>query len=212
MADHGAKIWSQFALLMLKKLCKIDHKVLGVEKLPKNEPFIVACKHNSAWETIVMHLIFNAPAYCYKQELLKIPFYGWYLRIMTGIAINREGGSKALKDLIIQGKKLLSQNHNLIIFPQGTRVPLNQGTDNYPYLPGIAALYNSCSVKVVPAALNSGLFWQGKKILKKPGTITLEFLDPIAPGLPKKEFMTMLEEVIENKSKELCMVTTKKVN
>jgi 1-acyl-sn-glycerol-3-phosphate acyltransferase len=206
MADHGAKIWSQFCLFMLRKICRIDHRIIGLEKLPKNEAFIVACKHQSAWETIVMHLIFNAPAYCYKKELLNIPFYGWYLRVMTGIAIDREGGVKALKNLITQSKKCLSQNHNVIIFPQGTRVPVGATTDEYPYLPGIAALYNACNVKIVPASLNSGIFWDRKKILKKPGTITLEFLEPIAPGLPKKEFMALLEQKIENSSNQLCQI------
>ena len=204
MADHGAKIWSQFSLLMLRKICRIDHRIIGLEKLPKNEAFIVACKHQSAWETIIMHLIFNAPAYSYKKELLKIPFYGWYLKIMTGIAIDRKGGTKALKDLLIQSKACLLENHNIIIFPQGTRVPVKAGTDKYPYMAGIAALYNSCNVKIVPAALNSGIFWDRKKILKKPGTIILEFLDPIEPGLPKKEFMKLLEEKIESRSSELC--------
>ncbi len=206
IADHGAKIWSQFCLFMLRKICRIDHNIIGLEKLPKNEVFIIASKHQSTWETIVMHLIFNAPAYCYKKELLKIPFYGWYLKIMTGIAIDREGGVKSLKNLITQTKKCLLKKHNVIIFPQGTRVPVGASTDQYPYLSGIAALYNACDVKIVPAALNSGMFWDQKKILKKPGTITLEFLDPISPGLSKKEFMFLLEREIEGKSNALCQV------
>ncbi len=209
MANHGAKIWSQFSLSLLKKICKIDHHIIGLEKLPKNEPFIVACKHQSAWETIVMHLIFDAPAYCYKKELLKIPFYGWYLRVMTGIAIDREGGVKALKNLITQSKKCLAENHNVVIFPQGTRVPVGANIDKYPYLSGIAALYNACNVKIVPAALNSGMFWDREKIIKKPGIITLEFLEPIAPGLAKTEFMNLLEEKIESRSNELCRESKK---
>ncbi len=203
LADHGAKVWAKVALWFLKKLCKVDYEIIGLEKLPK-ETFIVACKHQSMWETIVMHLIFNRPVYAFKKELLKIPFYGWFLRIMSGITIDRNGGASALKDLIKQTKKYLSLNQTIILFPQGTRVPVKESSEKYPYQTGIAALYLSCNVKVVPAALNSGIFWQKNTLLKKPGKITLEFLDPIEPGLSKKDFMTKLEGAIEKKSNELA--------
>ena len=173
MADHGAKVWAVVGLWMLKKLCKIEHEFVGLEKLPK-EACIVACKHQSMWETIVMHLVFHHPVYAFKKELLKIPFYGWYLRIMSGITIDRSGGASALKDLIKQTKKYLANNQSVILFPQGTRVPLGGTTKDFPYQAGVAALYLSCGVKVVPAALNSGAFWEKNKILKKPGKIILE--------------------------------------
>jgi 1-acyl-sn-glycerol-3-phosphate acyltransferase len=195
-ADHGAKVWAQFSLWMLKKICGIDHKILGLEKLPK-EPCIIACQHQSMWETIVMHLIVKRPVYAYKTELLKIPFYGWYLTIMSGIKVDRKGGASALKSLIKQAKKYLSCGQTVIIFPQGTRTPLNANTKDYPYQSGIAALYLSCGVKVAPATLNSGKFWP-RKGSKLSGTIVLEFLDPIETGLDKKTFMYTLENTIES--------------
>ena len=201
-ADHGAKVWAKFGLWMLKKLCKIDYQVLGKEKLPK-EPFIIACKHQSMWETVVMHLIVNRPVYAFKKELLKIPFYGWYLTIMSGITVDRSGGASALKSLIKQSKSYLAKGQNIVIFPQGTRTPLGASSEKYPYQAGIAALYLSCGVKVVPAALDSGKFWP-KKGAKNAGKITLEFLDPIEPGLAKQEFMARLENTIESKSAELA--------
>ncbi|NBV06705.1 MAG: 1-acyl-sn-glycerol-3-phosphate acyltransferase [Proteobacteria bacterium] len=202
IADHGAKVWALFGLWVLKKLCRIEHEVIGLEKLPK-EACIIACKHQSMWETIVMHLIFHRPVYAFKKELLKIPFYGWFLRVMSGIVVDRNGGASALKSLIKQTKKYLEKNQTIILFPQGTRVPVKSITDKYPYQAGIAALYLACNVKVVPAALNSGVFWPRDGIIKKPGKIILEFLNPIETGLSRQDFMTKLEEVIEKKSNEL---------
>ncbi len=201
LADQGAKLWSVVSLWALKKLCGIEHKIIGLENLPK-EACIVACKHQSMWETIVMHLVFHRPVYAFKKELLKIPFYGWYLRVMSGITIDRKGQASALKDLIKQSKKYLANGQTIILFPQGTRVPVGAFSDKYPYQSGVTALYLACGVKVVPAALNSGKFWS-KSILKNPGKITLEFLNPIEPGLSKREFSAKLEEAIEARSAKL---------
>ena len=202
LADHGAKVWAVVGLWVLKKLCKIECEFIGLEKLPK-EGCIIACKHQSMWETIVMHLVFRRPVYAFKKELLKIPFYGWYLRVMSGITVDRDGGMSALKDLIKQTKKYLAKNQTIILFPQGTRVPVGAPSSEYPYQAGVTALYLACGVKVVPAALNSGVFWPKKGMSKKPGKIILEFLDPIEPGLSKQEFSAKLEEVIEKRSAEL---------
>ena len=202
LADHGAKVWAVVGLWVLKKLCKVEYEFVGLEKLPK-EGCIIACKHQSMWETIVMHLVFRRPVYAFKKELLKIPFYGWYLRVMSGITVDRDGGMSALKDLIKQTKKYLAQSQTIILFPQGTRVPVGAPSSEYPYQAGVTALYLACGVKVVPAALNSGVFWPKKGMSKKPGKIILEFLDPIEPGLSKQEFSAKLEEVIEKRSAEL---------
>lgn len=196
LADHGAKIWSAVNISMLKLLCHVDYEVIGLDKLPE-EPCIIACKHQSMWETMVMHLILNRPAYIFKQELTKIPFYGWYLHVMSGIKVNRKGGAGALKSMTKQAKNYLTAGQSVVIFPQGTRVPVGAGTDKYPYQPGIASLYLSCKAKVIPVTLNSGIFWQKNTLLKKPGKITVEFLDPIEPGMNKRDFMAKLESDTE---------------
>lgn len=152
-----------------------------------------------------MHLVLNRPVYAFKKELLRIPFYGWYLRVMSGITVDRKGGASALKDLIKQTKKYLARGQSIVLFPQGTRVPVGATTDEYPYQAGVTALYLACNVKVVPAALNSGIFWEKNKILKKRGKIILEFLDPIEAGLSKQEFNLRLREAIEKKSEELAI-------
>ena len=171
-ADRGAKIWSIGVFWMLKKLCKIDYKIIGIENIPK-EPCIFACKHQSMWETVIMHLIINRPVYAYKKELELIPFYGWFIKFMSGIKVDRKGGAKSLKSVINQAKKYLAKGQSVVIFPQGTRVPVGGSIDKYPYQAGITALYNSCGVKVVPVALNSGFFWPKGKIMKKSGAITI---------------------------------------
>jgi 1-acyl-sn-glycerol-3-phosphate acyltransferase len=202
IADRGAKIWSIGVFWMLKKLCKIDYKIIGIENITK-EPCIFACKHQSMWETVVMHLIIDRPVYAYKKELELIPFYGWFIKFMSGIKVDRKGGAKSLKSVIHQAKKYLAKGQSIIIFPQGTRVPVDGSIEKYPYQAGITALYNSCDVKVVPVALNSGFFWPKGKIMKKSGTIIIEFLPAIECGLRKQEFNRKLISLIEEKSKNL---------
>ena len=202
LADNGAKMWSLSLVFFLKIICKVDYKIIGLEKLPQ-ESCIIACKHQSMWETAIMHLILNRPVYAYKKELLLIPFYGWFVNIMSGISIDRKGGAKSLKNLVKQSKKYLANNQKIVIFPQGTRVPPLSTTDQYPYQSGIVALYNNCKTKIVPVALNSGSFWPKKRLITKTGTIKIEFLDPIEVGLDKKDFMKKLQNSIEYNSNKL---------
>ncbi len=202
-ADDGALAWSKFAAWVLRKVCGIDYEVRGLENLPQEGGFIVACKHQSMWETMIMHLVFKHPVYAYKKELLKVPFYGWFLKRMSGISIDREGGAKALKNLIKKSKEYLKNGQKIIIFPQGTRVPIDSSVKDYPYQAGITALYSQLKAPIIPAALNSGKHWSKSKTYKKSGTIILEFLPPIDPKTNKKDFLPLLEKVIEKKSKEL---------
>ena len=200
IADRGAKIWSIGVFWMLKKLCKIDHKIIGKKNILK-EPCVYACKHQSMWETVVMHLIIDRPVYAYKKELELIPFYGWFVKFMSGIKVDRKGGVRSLKSVINQAKNYLAKGQSVVIFPQGTRVPFGASIEKYPYQAGITALYNSCDVKVVPVALNSGLFCPKGQILKNRGTIMIEFLPAIECSLSKEEFNKKLISAIEERSK-----------
>ena len=202
IADKGAKIWSIVLFWMLKKLCGIDYKIIGKENISKT-PCIYACKHQSMWETVIMHLIINRPVYAYKKELEVIPFYGWFLKVMSGIKVDRKGGVKSLKSVINQTKNYLDKKQSIVIFPQGTRVPVEGSIEKYPYQAGITALYNSCDVKIVPVALNSGLFWPKGQILKNRGTVIIEFLPAIELGLNKEKFNQKLVSSIEEKSAKL---------
>lgn len=201
IADKFAKIWSIFLMFSLRITCGITYEVRGKENIPTDQSVIIAAKHQSMWETVVMHLIVNHPAYIFKKELLKIPFYGWYLRFMSGIVADRGGGSKALKSIVASSKKYIKNKQNIIIFPQGTRTKIGATLEEFPYQAGLLGLYNFLKIPVVPAALNSGLYWS--KSGKKSGKIIIEFLPMINAGLKKEEFVELLQEAIENKSDEL---------
>ncbi len=196
------RVWSIGMLFGLRVLCGIKHEIRGKENLPKGS-FIIASKHQSAWETIVFLSIIDYPIYILKQELLKLPFYGTYLRNMEMIAVDRSGGSSALKKMLADVKNRLSQNRPVIIFPEGTRVAV--GT-TVKYHPGIALIYQEKDMDfpIIPVALNSGLFWARNAFIKRPGIITMEYLPAIEKGLDRKDFINKLQYIIDTKSDELC--------
>lgn len=170
------------------------YQVRGREHIPEG-PVIYAVKHQSAWETIAFNVILPDVAFVLKRELLRIPLFGQYLAKMKNIAVDRSAGASALKDLVAQAKVLVADGRSVLIFPQGTRMA--PGDKDSPYLPGVAALYGKLDVPVVPVALNSGMFWRRHGFLKNTGTITVEFLPAIAPGLKRREFMAELSGRIE---------------
>ena len=133
-------------------------------------------------------------AFVLKRELIWLPVWGWYLVRLGMIPIDRSKGITSLKKITAAAGKLAGRGQSILIFPQGTRTP--PGADR-PYLPGVAAIYKGADVPVVPVALNSGLFWPRKLMDKQPGVITVEYLDPIEPGLDRKTFMKLLAERIE---------------
>jgi 1-acyl-sn-glycerol-3-phosphate acyltransferase len=179
---------------IIRKIMGIEFDVRGRENLPTNGPFIIASKHQSAWDTLIYNIIVLDCAYVVKRELFSFPFFGWFLWRVGMIGIDRKGGASTLKQLVANCKARLAEGRSIIIFPQGTRTA--PGTQN-PYLPGIAALYAQCNVPVVPTALNSGMFWPRRTFLKYPGTIVIEFLPAIEPGLKRREFSARLEAAIE---------------
>jgi 1-acyl-sn-glycerol-3-phosphate acyltransferase len=136
-----------------------------------------------------------------KRELLFVPFYAWYALKLRFIFIDRKAGASALRKLLAGAAEALKRDKNLLIFPEGTRKTPGAPAD---YKPGIAALYDHLGVACVPVGLNSGLFSTGPSgFLKLPGTITVQFLPAIPPGLKRKEFMTRLEELIEGATAKL---------
>jgi len=183
--------WSHATLWLLRVIAGTDYEIRG--KLPEG-PVLVASKHQSMWDTVVMTAILNHPAMVLKRELLWIPFYGWYAQKARMIAIDRDSGSSAIRRLIAQGKAAIAEGRPIVIFPEGTR---SAAGAKLPYKPGVAALYRHLGVACVPAAVNSGLFWARRGFSRKPGTIVLEFLEPIPPGLDRKSFMETLETRIE---------------
>ena len=193
-------IWIDGTLWLLKHVVGIDHKIVGAENLPAM-PAVYAAKHQSAWETLFLSRYLHFPAFVLKQELLSIPLFGWFLKKAGMIAVDRKAGASALRSMARQATATLESGRSILIFPEGTRVAPGQ---TKPYQPGVAALYTQQKVPVVPVALNSGLFWGRRAYIKKPGTIVVEFLPAIPPGLDRKALMKELEGRIEPASAALA--------
>jgi 1-acyl-sn-glycerol-3-phosphate acyltransferase len=190
-----ARLWSRVTFWGLKVFAGIDWEIRGT---PPKGAALVASKHMSMWDTMALYLALDAPATVLKRELLYVPFYGWFLWKATAIAIDRSAGASALRKMSHSAQSVLDQGRPILIFPEGTRKSPGAAPD---YKPGVAGLYAMLGVECVPVALNSGLHWTG--FLKRPGTIVLEFLEPIAPGLKRPAFMTLLEERIETATNRL---------
>jgi 1-acyl-sn-glycerol-3-phosphate acyltransferase len=188
-----AVLWVDFILWWLRLTCGLRYRMTGMENLPKG-PVIIACKHQSTWETLAFTLLFADIAIVLKRELLFIPIVGWAMARAGNIAVARGDGAQALRGLMRQARAILGEGRSILIFPEGTRVAV--GMEN-PYQVGVAALYRQLGVPVVPVALNSGLFWGRRKWVKRHGRITVEVLEPIAPGLARTAFMATLRARIE---------------
>lgn len=195
----GFRVWMWFIMTTLRYVAGISYEMRGLENLPPGG-VILASKHQSAWETGIFLLIMKDASYILKKELLSIPLYGWLLRKGGMIAIDREGGASALKKLVSEVREAVQQDRQVIIFPEGTRsLPGSPGT----YHPGVAALYQKSDVPVIPVALNSGCFWSRRSFYKKPGHIVVEFLEPMPTGLKSRDFMSQLEQRVEEASNRL---------
>ncbi|HEX6103535.1 MAG TPA: lysophospholipid acyltransferase family protein [Alphaproteobacteria bacterium] len=194
------RLWARGTIWLLERLIGLTHRILGRERLPA-EPVIAALKHQSSWDTMICTLLFKEPAFVLKRELTWIPFFGWFLLRGEMIPVDRAAGGAALRRLLRRAKQAAADGRSVLIYPEGTRtVP---GTRR-PYQPGVAALYEHLRLPVVPVALNSGLFWGRRSFLKRPGTITMEILEPIAPGLERRSFLEELERRLEGASLRLA--------
>lgn len=196
---RGQTYWAKGVMWLLRVIVGTRYEVRGRDNIPPGA-VLIASKHQSAWDTMIWHIIARDPAIVMKAELLHIPVYGWYCRHSRMIPIDRDTGSKAIRAMVDAAKAAAAEERPIVIFPQGTRVA--PGADA-PYLPGVAALYRQLGIPVVPVALNSGVFWPRRSIRRRPGTIVLEYLPPIEPGLTRKDFMARLEAVIERNSARL---------
>ena len=198
MVRH-AENWERGLQWLLRKLVGLDYQVRGKDRIPR-QVVIFAVKHQSAWDTIAAHLLVKDPAIALKQELTKVPIFGRCLIHAGMIRLDRGNGAQALRSLIEGGRQAAARGSPILIFPEGTRTPPGE---KGRYHPGVAALYRQLGLPVVPVALNSGLYWGRRSFAKRPGTILVEFLDPIQPGLDRKAFMSELEDRIESATARL---------
>jgi 1-acyl-sn-glycerol-3-phosphate acyltransferase len=194
-----ARFWARSSLWLLRTVCGTTAEFRGIEKIACG-PLIVACKHQSLWETFALVLLLRDPAYIMKRELMWIPFFGWYTAKAGMIAVDRSKGSRALTDMNARVRRELVRNRQIIIFPEGTRRPPG-AAPQYKY--GVVHLYLETGVACLPVALNSGLFWPRRTFMRYPGTLVVEFLDPLPPGLNRHEFLTRMQSAIEEASDRL---------
>lgn len=188
-----AKSWGRTNLVLLRALAGIDYEMRGREKIPPG-PLIVAAKHQSAWETFALLSLFDNPLFIVKRELEWIPIFGWLMIKGRMVPIDRSAGSQALIAMTGRAKAELAAGRQLIIFPEGTRRPANAEPR---YKLGVAHLYAATGMPCLPVALNSGLFWPRRSIRRLPGTVLVEILDPVVPGLDKDVFFKRLQSDIE---------------
>jgi 1-acyl-sn-glycerol-3-phosphate acyltransferase len=188
-----AKSWGRISVVLLR-VAGIKFELRGAEKIPAGA-LIVASKHQSAWETFALLPLFDNPVFILKRELEWIPFFGWLLIKGRMVPVNRGAGSQALVEMTERACTELARGRQLIIFPEGTRRPAG-AEPRYKY--GVAHLYAAAGVPCLPVALNSGVFWPRRRsLMLKPGTVVVEILDPIMPGLDKDVFFRRLQDAIE---------------
>jgi 1-acyl-sn-glycerol-3-phosphate acyltransferase len=187
------------SLWWLRSIVGTRFEVRGREKL-LDGPVLIAAKHQSAWDTFALIPLFRDPAVVMKAELMLIPLYGWFSRKFGMIPIRRERGPAALRQMVRAAKERAAQRREILVFPEGTRRPPGAPPD---YKPGILLLYEGLGLPCVPIALNSGLFWPRRKLVRYPGTIVVEILDPIPPGCKRSTFKAELERRIETACRQL---------
>jgi 1-acyl-sn-glycerol-3-phosphate acyltransferase len=188
-----ARAWGRSSLWLQKAIAGTSVEFRGLDRLPPGG-LLIAAKHQSMWETFALVTVLDDAAFVLKRELMWIPFFGWYQAKARMVPIDRRAGSAALTLMNRRAREEAAQGRQIIIFPEGTR----RAPGAEPaYKFGVAHLYGTLGVPCVPVALNSGLFWPRRSFLRRPGTIVVEFLDPIPPGLPRDEFFARLKRDLE---------------
>jgi len=195
----AVRSWAAGNHWLLKVICGIEHEIIGFDKVPSGG-FIVASKHQSAWETFTIAAMMPDPTFVLKRELQWIPLFGWYTLKARLIPVNRGARQAALDQISRIGRERMKENRQIVIYPEGTR----RAVDAEPaYKYGVAHLYSELNVPCLPVALNSGLYWPRRSLRFTPGKVRMEFLDPIQPGMEKTDFLKRLEHDIESATARL---------
>jgi 1-acyl-sn-glycerol-3-phosphate acyltransferase len=193
------RAWARTNLWLLRFVCRINVEFRGLERIPPG-PLLIASKHQSTWETFALILLFADPAFILKRELMWLPLFGWLAWKAEMIPVDRGARSQALSAIAARSGVELARNRQIVIFPEGTRRPPG-AEPAYKY--GVVHLYHETGVSCLPVALNSGLFWPRRTFYRHPGTVVVECLAPIAPGLDKQVFADRLQQTIESATARL---------
>tara|TARA_B100000686_G_scaffold352046_1_gene452679 strand:+ start:3723 stop:4430 length:708 start_codon:yes stop_codon:yes gene_type:complete len=195
------KILGYYVVFIVRIILNTKVEFKGIENIPKNQKYFVACAHQSMFETFALQSVLDYPVFILKKELLKIPLFGLYLKKIKSIEIVRNTTTKDNLNFFQKVANIVkNENRPLLIFPQGTRV---KTADIVPFKKGVGRIYEALNIHCVPVALNSGNVWPKKGIIKCPGKIIVSFLEPMKPGLNRDEFIKNLEMKIYDEIKNI---------
>lgn len=193
------RVWAAQVNGLLTHVVGASIEFRGTDRIPPG-PCLIAAKHQTTWEAIALLGVLPDTCYVLKKELSLIPVFGWYALKNRQIIVDRNAGARALKGMLRDARAAAGEGRQIVIFPEGTRVPAGETRD---YQPGIAALYQALDLPVVPVAVNSGVSWARHSFVKYPAPIIAEFGEPLPPGLGRQSLMTKLQEYIEPTSRRL---------
>ena len=185
------KLLGHYVVFIVRIILNTKVEFKGTENIPKTEKYFVASAHQSMFETFALQSILDYPVFILKKELLKIPLFGLYLKKIKSIEIIRDTTTKDNLTFFDRVAAVIkNENRPLLIFPQGTRVKVDE---NVPFKKGVGRIYEALNISCIPVALNSGKVWPKNGIIKYPGKITVSFLEPIKPGHNRDDFIKNLE-------------------
>ena len=187
---YGGKILGKWSKLCLKFFLSTEINIIGKENILSNKKFFIACTHQSAFETFYLQAVFSGPKFILKKELIKIPVFGWYLKKIGSIAVDRNKISKEKINFLDEIKKSSKDDRPIVIFPQGTRTEPNERPN---FKKGVARIYKELNINCLPVTINSGEVWPKNGNLSKNKKITISILSPVEPGLESKEFLNLLQ-------------------
>ena len=193
IAIFGGKILGHWSKFCLKLFLSTKIEIIGKENILNSEKFFIACTHQSAFETFYLQAIFKGPKFILKKELIKIPIFGWYLKKIGSIPVERNKISKEKINFVDSIKISSQDNRPIVIFPQGTRTNPNDRPD---FKKGVARIYQELNISCLPVTINSGEVWPKNGNLSKNKKITITILKPIKPGLESKLFLNSLQNTM----------------
>ena len=189
----GGKILGYWSKFCVKFFLSTNINIIGKENILNDEKFFIACTHQSAFETFYLQAIFSGPKFILKKELMKIPIFGWYLKKIGSISVDRNKVSKENINFLNQIKKSSQDKRPIIIFPQGTRTEPHERPN---FKKGVARIYNELNINCLPVTINSGEVWPKNGYLNRNKNITITILKPIKPGLSTNEFLYILQDTM----------------
>lgn len=193
------KSWARRSLWLLRVVTGTRADFAGRENIPAGAA-LIAAKHQAFWEVFALVPEFDRPTFILKKELMRIPLFGWYSRRLGMIPVDRDKRGAALQSILVGAKAAVAEGRQIIIFPEGTRTAPGAEPD---YKPGVHFLYSQLAVPLVPVALNSGVFWPRDSFHRRAGTVRVEFLPALPPGLDRHQMLRGLKGAIESRSNAL---------